>query len=55
VLVFASFGENAGFLGGFLEATERTLDRFAWCDAYFHRTTLPSARRKRRHKITDAR
>ena len=36
MLVFASFGENASFLGGFLETAQRTLDRFAWCNAYFH-------------------
>jgi len=37
MLVLTSFGENAGFLGGFLETTQRTLDSFPRCNANFHR------------------
>ncbi len=45
MLVLTSFGENAGFLGGFLETTQRTFDRFSRCNANFHRQ--PSLRIRR--------
>ena len=42
VLVLAGLGENAGLLRGFLKTTQCGLDGLAWCNAYFHYSTLPS-------------
>jgi hypothetical protein len=42
VLVLACLCEDASLLRGFLETAQCGLDGLAWCNAYFHYSTLPS-------------